>query len=66
VKPHLVNTYVKDLTREQFTRGLHKHPLFNGIITRQQENDVGLYRLDVNREFFYWIGDKPKFPNLYT
>jgi hypothetical protein len=57
---------VKDLTREQFTRGLHKHPLFNGIITRQQENDVGLYRLDVNREFFYWIGDKPKFPRPAT
>jgi hypothetical protein len=66
VKPHLANTYIKDITQEHFARGLCKHPLFDGIITRQQENDVGLYRLHVNREFFYWIGDKPKFPKSYA
>jgi hypothetical protein len=62
----LANTYLKDLTQMQFSRALIAHPLFNGVITRQQTNTVGLYRLDVNREFFYWIGDKPKFPRHYT
>jgi hypothetical protein len=66
VKPHLANTYLKDLNQQQFTRGLCKHPAFDGVITRQQENDVGLYRLDVNKEFFYWIGDKPNFPRRST
>jgi hypothetical protein len=27
---------------------------------------VGFYRLDVNREFFYWIGENPKFPRPPT
>jgi hypothetical protein len=58
--------HLKDLEKKHFNRGLIRHPLFNGIITRQQENDVGFYRIDVNNEWFYWIGDNPKFPRLFT
>jgi hypothetical protein len=65
VQAQLVNTHLKDLTKQQFNRGLSAHPAFKDQITRQ-ENDAGLYRLGISGHLFYWIGDKPKFPRPAT
>jgi hypothetical protein len=65
VKIQLANTHLSDIKQEQFNRAMIANPTFNGIITRQA-NTVGLYRLKFSRDFFYWIGDKPKFPRPPT
>jgi hypothetical protein len=65
VKMQLASTQLKDITITQFNRGLMAHPAFNGQITRMV-NNVGLYRVKKGNDFFYWIGDKPKFPRPMT
>jgi hypothetical protein len=59
------NCCLKNLTKTQFNRSMILHPAFKGQITRRQ-NCVGLYRLNVDTEFFYWIGDNAKFPRPKT
>jgi hypothetical protein len=59
------NSHLKDLSKRQFNRCMILHPAFKDQITRQK-NDVGLYRLIVGKEIFYWIGDNPKFPRPVT
>jgi hypothetical protein len=65
VKIQLAHSPLHELTHIRFSRALIAHPLFNGTINRQN-NLVGFYRLDVNRELFYWIGETPKFPRPPT
>jgi hypothetical protein len=57
---------LKGLTMRQFNRGLIAHPAeFKDQIDRQQ-NSTGLYRIEFSNMFFFWIGDKPKFPRPPT
>jgi hypothetical protein len=65
VKMQLVNSPLKDLDPKRFNRGLITHAVLKDRITRQK-NSVGLYRLGIARDFFYWIGDNPKFPRPFT
>jgi hypothetical protein len=61
VKKKLIHSPLKGLTMRQFNRGLIAHPEFKDQIDRQQ-NSNGLYRIEFSNMFFFWIGDKPKFP----
>jgi hypothetical protein len=61
VKIQLAHSPLHELTHIQSSGALIAHPLFDGTINRQNKM-VGFYRLDVNRELFYWIGEKPQVP----
>jgi hypothetical protein len=62
VNKKLIHLTLEGLTRKQFNRGLSAHPEFKDQIDRQQKNSTGLYRIEFSNMFFFWIGDKPKFP----
>jgi hypothetical protein len=61
------NSPLKDtnMTRQKLNRSLGRNPDFKNEIGRQQ-NTVGLFRLEFNKELYYWLGGEPKFPRPPT